>query len=873
MSSSPGLDGWMRRRGLRWLACLAAAGLSMAGGPVRAPAVFAAAGSPAAKASFDASIVGVHLHPEERTLKGGNAVQQYVLMGTLADGTRKDLTAQAAFSLSDPGVARPQKGGRIIALADGETEVRAVVGALEAKARLRVADSNRTRPFHFSRDVLPVLTRRGCNQTECHSGLKGRGGFKLSMNGSHPRQDYEWIVQGGMYQVLTDEPGEPRIPRVDLDHPEKSLLLQKPTMQVPHVGGPRIDQESKEFALLLDWVRQGSPYGANDAERVKVVKMEVYPRETILRQGERQQLVVNAHLSDGSVEDYTRRVRFDVNYGSVAEISLSGLVTGRNGGETAVLVRGAGQEVLGTVGVVADRVADYPELRADNFIDERIFAKLRRFNIVPGELSSDSEFLRRVCLDLTGRIPPVNRVREFLDDPDPRKREKVVEALLASPEYVDYWTFRFADLFRVSVFALGINPKWSQAYWEWIRDAVERNRPYDEVARERVSSQGYSAPSRHYLPYLVVPPPENMMGEQLRVFLGRRLDCAQCHDHPYEQWTQDQFWGMTAFFGSMFKLGGNPESVIFDHPNGKEVAPDVPGPTDMRVRNPRTGRLVDPVLLDGTRVAHTPTNYPRGELARWMTSHPYFAEAAVNRMWSYFFGRGLVEPVDDFRSNNPPTHPKLLRQLAEYFEDNDYDLKQLFRLIVGSRTYQLSSSTRGIRSVDQPMYAYAPSRPLEAEILLDAICDVTGVPEHFSVPAFASVRTDGAAPKGTRAVHLKEPDVYASSFLDIFGRPTRFSVPERETEPMLSQALHILVGSTYNEKLWTEGSRVYDLFRQGASDGEIIEEIYLAAFARFPTPSESEELSGLVAGTASREQALRDLQWAVLSSREFAENH
>ena len=871
MSSSPGLNGWVGRRGLCWIVSMAA-GLSAAGGTGPPPAVFAAVGSPAAEASFDASIVGVHLYPEERTLRGENAIQQYLLMGTLSDGSRKDLTAQASFSLSDPNVARPQEGGRIVAVADGETEVAAVLGTHEAKARLRVEDSNRTRPFHFSRDVLPVLTRRGCNQTECHSGLKGRGGFKLSMNGSHPRQDYEWIVQGGMYQVLTDEPGEPRIPRIDLDRPEKSLLLQKPTMQVPHVGGPLIDPESKEYALLMDWIRQGSPYGEKDSERVKVVKMEVYPREAILRQGERQQLVVSAHLSDGSVEDYTGRVRFDVNHGSVAAISPSGLVTARNGGETAVLVRGAGQEVLGTIGVVADRVADYPELRPNNLIDERIFAKLRRFNIVPSEMSSDSEFLRRVCLDLTGRIPPVARVREFLADPDPLKREKVVEALLASPEYVDYWTFRFADLFRVSVFALGINAKWSQAYWEWIRDAVERNRPYDEVARERVSSQGYSAASRHYLPYLVVPPPENMMGEQVRVFLGRRLDCAQCHDHPYERWTQNQFWGMTAFFGSMFKLGGNPESVIFDHPNGMEVAPDVPSPTDKRVRNPRTGEAVDPVLLDGTRVAHTPTNYPRGELARWMTSHRYFAEAAVNRMWSYFFGRGLVEPVDDFRSNNPPSHPKLLRQLARYFEENDYDLKQLFRLIVRSGTYQLSSSNRETQPADLPTYAYAPSRPLEAEILLDAICDVTGVPEHFPVPAFSGVG-DGAAPRGARAVQLKEPDVYASSFLDIFGRPTRFSVPERDSEPMLSQALHILVGSTYNDKLWAEGSRVYDHFQSGTSDGEIIADLYLAAFSRYPLRAESDELSTLIARTPDRGQALRDLQWAILSSREFAENH
>ena len=270
-------------------------------------------------------------------------------------------------------------------------------------------------------------------------------------------------------------------------------------------------------------------------------------------------------------------------------------------------------------------------------------------------------------------------------------------------------------------------------YSEWIRDFIERDRPYDEVARERIAAQGYASPTRHYLPYLQIPPPENMMGEEVRVYMGRRLDCAQCHDHPYEEWTQDQFWGMTAFFGPMFKLGGGETSVVFDFPDGKEVAPDVPSPKELRVVHPRTQEPVQPTLLDGTVVAFSDTGLPRRELAQWMTSHPYFAEATVNRIWSLFFGRGFVNPVDDFRSTNPPTHPKLLARLAEDFARNGYQLKHLMRTIVTSRTYQLSSATNTTNAADKVNYSRALPRPLDAEILFDAITDVTGIEERFEV--------------------------------------------------------------------------------------------------------------------------------------------
>ena len=845
--------------------------LSLPPGQVRG--VSAAPAPASSKASMD-GLVSIRLVPEAPTVRGKGSTQQFAVLASFADGEERDLSSDARFSLTNTRVAQLLSSGRVQGISDGETGLVAQVGAHRTETKLQVRDSSVQRVFSFERGIGGILTRRGCNGRECHGGLKGKGGLKLSVNAAHPRQDYRWIVKGGVFQVLTDEPAAPILPRINVENPAKSKLLLKPTMDLPHGGGLRLEKASDDYKDILAWIRRGADFGEQrEADRPKVVRLEVLPEGTLLEARQSRQLIVTGVLSDESTEDLTHQVYYESSSPGVATVSSTGVVVAHGSGETTVVIRGAGYETRVGIGVVGAPVADYPSVENRNFIDARIFAKLRRFNIIPSPLSDDGEFLRRVCLDLTGSLPPPNRVREFLADSDPRKREKLVEVLLDSPEYVDYWTFRFADLFRVAVFPVGINPKWTQAYWEWIRDAIQRNRPYDEWVRERVAAQGYSAPSRHYLPYLVIPPPQNMMGEQVRVFMGRRLDCAQCHDHPYEPWSQDQFWGLTAFFGSMFKLGGNPESVIFDHPEGREVAADVPSLVDMRVLHPRTKQEVRPTLLDGTAVPYTPRSFPRRELARWMTSHEYFAEASVNRIWSYFFGRGLVDPVDDFGSNHPATHPALLKQLALDFSENGYDLRRLFRLIANSRAYQLSSEANDTNREDRLNYSHALPRALDAEVLLDAICDLTGVAETFSTSLPDAEQAGGAAPRGTRAVQLKETDIYHSSFLDLYGRPNRFSVPERDAKPNLSQALHMLVGSTYNDKFWTQGARVYEMYRTGAGDREIIEELYLAGLSRFPLPQEVEELERLIKQTPSREQALRDLQWALVSSREFAENH
>jgi len=835
---------------------------------------FAAGLLMASLAAAGPRIVSLRLEPGQVTLTGKGASQQFAVMAKMSDGGETDVTSRASFTVQDPAVAAVRDTGRVFAARDGQTALEARADGVRGWAALRVEKSAEAKPFSFERDIGGIFTRRGCEGSRCHGGVKGQAGFKLSSNGIHPREDFRWIVEGGVFQVLSPESKGPLVPRIDKANPEQSLLLRKATMEVPHGGGRRFTKDSDDYQAILAWIRAGAPFGeAASTVSARVVKLETFPKDIVLSPGHKQRILVTAHYSGGRTEDFTHRVLYTSNDREIAAVTAAGEIETVKPGETAILIKAAGRNARIGVGVIGAPVADYPKTVSNNFIDDEVFAKLRRFNIVPSELGSDAEFLRRVCLDITGRLPPPGRVEQFVASRNPRKRAEVIDALLESPEYVDYWTFRLADLFRVSIFPVGINPKWTQDYYEWIRDGVDRDRPYSELAGERIAAQGYSPASRHYLPYLVIPPPENTMGEQIRVFMGRRLDCAQCHDHPYEEWTQDQFWGLTAFFGPMFKLGGNPDSVIFDFPGGKEVAPDVPPPTPLAVLHPRTKVPVQPALLDGKTFPYGNTEFPRRELAAWMTSHPYFAEASVNRIWSNFFGRGIVNPVDDFRSTNPPSHPGLLAKLAAEFQRGGYRFKHIIRVITNSRAYQLASSATPSNSADKINYSHALPRALDAEVLLDAISDVTGVQERFTVGTNRGEWRGGKTPAGTRAVELKEGDIYANNFFDAYGRPNRYSVPERDMSPKLAQALHQLAGDTYNERLTGKGSRAQKLLDRQAPNREIIAEFYLAALARAPSTAEAEALDRLMAATPSREQAVRDLVWAVISSREFAENH
>ena len=823
--------------------------------------LIASAASPATR------MTGLRSVPSQAMLSGAASSQQFLAIASYADGTERDVTAEAEWRTSQTDAAKFVSVARIGPLKNGTVSVTAEFAGRTATSSVRITDADVVRPVVFAREITGLLTKRGCNGASCHGGVKGQGGLKLSSSGLYPADDYEWLMKGGAYQVLTAEIKGDRIPRVDVQHPEKSLLLTKPTMAVPHGGGKRFDTGSDDYNTILSWIRNGAAFddGAGSVQP-RLTRLEVLPPITVVPVDGRHGVLVTAHFSDGHTEDYTREALYTSNDEDVAAMAGS-IVTAKRRGETSIVIRAGGQVASVAVGVIGPPLDNYPKVARWNFIDEHVLDKLRRFQILPSDVAGDSEFLRRVCLDLTGTLPPPNRVREFLASRDPRKREKVVDALIASPEFVDYWTFRFAEIFRVAIFANGLSPKWSKEYWEWIRSNVEKNRPWDEIARERISVQGYSPATRHFLPYNQIALPAEAMAEEVRVFMGRRLDCAQCHNHPYENFSQDQFWSMAAFFSRLFKIG----PVVIDHPTNMDLGSKDVGGT-IELLHPRTKARVTPAVLDNAPLKLTPDGNPRRELARWMTSHPYFAEAAVNRIWSHFFGRGIVNPVDDFRSTNPPTHPALLAALAADFQKNGYDLRHLMRTIVTSRTYHTSHRPNATNREDVTNYSRALARGLDAEVLLDAVADVTGMPEVFTT-AVTDGSTVGQAPFGTRAIQLRDPDTFFSRFLELYGRANRGAVPERNNKPNLGQALHVLAGATYLNRLSGPNTRLDRLLKSGASDDAVFEEFYLAALGRPPARDELQELGTVLAQRGDREAGLREFVWALISSREFAENH
>ena len=799
------------------------------------PAPLGSAGLKTDAASAAARLLSVRLLPEEVRLRGKGSAQQLLVIGTYSDGLERDLTQGSRFSIAEPALAEINARGRVRARSDGRTLLTVQSSGQVLQATVQVRDSAVSRPLRFDRDIARILTKRGCNSTECHGSVTGQGGFKLSKNAAAPREDYGWIVEGGAFHVLTTETGE-KAPRVNLEDPGQSLLLLKASLAVPHGGGERLEKDSHDYRRILDWIAGGAVYGPkNGARSASPERVAVAPGQVVMLKGGERQLLVTAHWADGAREDVTRQVRYLSNNPEVVSVGPDGRLTGRQVGETAIQVLAGGQSASATVGVIEKPVAAYPEVPRHNFIDNHVFAKARKFHLVPSPLSSDAEFLRRLCLDLTGKLPPVHRVRQFLADPDPRKRTRLIDLLLRSPEFVDHWSWRFYDFLRV------ISP----VYKDWVRRAIAENKPYDQFARERVAAQGFDGPSRHYedMGGTAVPLPQNAMGEQVRVFLGRRMDCAQCHDHPYETWSQDQFWGLTAFFGRLSNLHpGFPQVdfVIMDDPEGYGTFGK-----GAKVIHPRSKQEVQPRFLDGTPVPEDRRDDWRLALAEWMTApeNPYFAPAMANRMWGYFFGRGIVDPVDDFRSNNLATHPRLLEALARYFVRSGYDLRSLIRLMVESRTYQLSGEPNPTNRTDRVNYSRALPRPLDSEVLLRAISHVSGVKGE-----------DG-------------------NFFNVYGKPDLSFIPERDMQPSLLQALHQLAGPTFTAKLSREGGRVDRLLQRNASDEAIVEELYLAALCRFPTESEQASLTGLIRRRDSRREAVEDMLWAVVNSEQFLNNH
>ncbi len=811
-------------------------------------AVLAAAPPPA----VPAKVVSLRVIPADPTLRGAGTAVRFLAMAKYSDGVERDVTALAAPALSDPKVAEVGQGNRVIAKADGEAFLRVKFDGRTAQTRIKVIQAGTPRPFSFARVVGGVLTKKGCNNSDCHGGVKGQGGLKLSVNGTQPRDDYHYIVKGGVFQVLSTESGGPVVPRVDTKEPEKSLLLRKPTMEAPHGGGQRFVKGSPDYEQLLAWVRQGAPFGEESTEAaVRTESVEVLPAETILDASGRQQLIVLAKLSDGTVEDVTSEASYTVSDVHVAKVTADGLASAMQPGETAVVVRAAGHALSKMVSVMSKPVPDYPAIKSQNYIDNHILAKLRKLNIVPSAIATDAEFLRRVCLDLTGTLPPPARVREFLASKHPRKRELLIDALLESPEFVEFWSFRLGEILRYRQRSTQLM-KDTHIYGEWIRESVASNKPFDRIVRERIAAEGYAGPSRYYYELRFLAEPPEIIAEQTRLFLGRRIECARCHNHPFESWSQDQFWGLAGFYGSMVDLRNTvmDDSVVIDAPEAAA-----------KLIHPRTKKTAEPRFLDGTPLAKEEREDPRKKLAEWVTAHPYFAETLANRAWDWFFGRGIVEPVDDFRSTNPATHPELLAAMAKDIREHDFDLKYLMKLIVSSRTYQTSGVPNETNRGDRTNWSHVVPKALDAAVLMDAITAVTGVREQL-----------GEMPSRSRAIEIC-PDMVENKFLEAYGRNDRATLPEAKPQPGLVQALHMMTGPTYTTKMLDDGGRVDRMARSGVTDRQAIEELYLSALARFPDRTEIEQLEVLMRSGATRKEAIFNLMWALVSSREFAYRH
>ena len=691
----------------------------------------------------------------------------------------------------------------------------------------------------FSHDVAPLLSRFGCNGSACHGKAEGQKGFKLSIFGNDPDEDYRAIVL------------QSRGRRISVGAPDASLFLQKAVAALPHAGGPRMRADSPEYRVLREWIAGGAQFKIADKSEVTGVRIE--PERKVLGFAQREPLRVIASYSDGSEKDVTWLSVFHSNNTGIAEVEESGtVVTGNSVGQAAVMARFHGQIGIfqATIPRPGAPVAGGGE-KAFNAIDDLVEQNLRRMNLRASGIADDAEFLRRVSLDVIGRLPTSAEAREFLQDKHEGKRARLVDRLLEMPEYADFWAMKWADLLRVDRQALGQRAAF--AYFSWVRDSVAANKPLDQFAREMLTAEGplTEQPAGYF--YKVVKKSGEMAASTSQVFLGIRITCAECHQHPYDRWTQRDYHGMRAFFDQVkTKKLGDDEALV------AEGSP--------QIRHPRTKELLNAHPLGTAMPETTPDGDRRQALATWLVAseNPWFARNLANRFWAHFFGRGIIEPVDDVRASNPPSNPELLAALTRQLVDYRFDPKSLIRFITASRTYQTSSHPNETNENDEQNFSRAVFRRLPAEVLMDSVSDVTGVPEKFA-----------GVPVGFRAVQLWDSQ-QQHYFLKLFGRPARVTACEceRSTGASVGQALHLMNSSVIQTKLAHEGGNIARLASGTTDDATLADELYLSFFSRLPTDAEkSNATQHLAAHRATRRQAVEDLAWSMLNSLEFVFNH
>jgi hypothetical protein len=800
----------------------------------------------------------VRVVPGDVVLDRPQASQRLLVLEYEGNRAVADRTGQARFHSSNPSVVTVDAAGLVRAVGGGAATVSAAVGAGHAATEVRVRGSGELGVPSFRNHVLPLLTRAGCNAGACHGALAGKGGLKLSLRGFDPAADHFVLTRQALGR------------RVDRSEPARSLCLLKPTLTVPHGGGRRLDVDGPDYRLLADWIAAGAPPPRDDDPRIR--RLEVLPAAALLRPGDKLQLLVRACYSDGRARDVTRWAKFQSSEDLVAAVNADGRLSVGGRGEAAVSVWYSNLVAACRVTVPLADALDaraFADSARSNYIDDLVLAKLRDLRIPPSSPCTDAEFIRRAYLDAGGILPTPDEVRRFLADRDPDRRTRLIDGLLRRPEFVDYWAYKWSDLLLITTRRLPQPAVWS--FYQFVRQGVADNKPWDRFAREILTASGSNL-DNGAANYFVLHKDVTDLTESTAVtFLGMSVTCCRCHNHPLEKWTQDQYWGLANLFARVALKNGDRvgEVLVQEQPTG-----DVP--------HPRRGVPMPPAPLDGKPLpADSPVDR-RQYLADWLTApdNPYFARALVNRVWRNFLGRGLVEAEDDLRQTNPPTNPELLDALARDFVAHGYDVRCLVRTVMTSAAYQRSSRPVPGNAADDRFYSHYLVRRLGAEVILDAYSQVTGVPTPFTQIA-ANARDSATGydgyPAGTRALQLPDALV-VSPFLDAFGRPERAQTCscERQQDSSVAQALHLNNGKTLNDKLRAAGSRVEAWARGGISDEEAVRRLYLLALCREPTAAEMAKLQALLAeaatARATRREALEDLFWAVLSSREFLFN-
>jgi Protein of unknown function (DUF1553)/Protein of unknown function (DUF1549) len=817
--------------------------------------------------------------PSAISLTGPSSSAKVLVQNVVSSDTQKasnriseQLLKGFDLRIANPAIARIE-GSEIVAVADGATELIVRVEGQDRVARIPVTVNGASEQprWQFADHVQSILSRQGCNSGACHGALAGKGGFRLSLLGYDANSD--------IFNIASQDQSR----RIEIADPAASLFLAKPSMEVAHKGGLRLEKDSQTYKILQQWIADGA--AGPSAKDAGLAGIEVLPGDFQVRVGAKQNLIVRARYQDGRIEDVTHWAKFSSTRASIAEVDANGVVTIMGQGRGSIVAWFSSRIAIASIDVpyspsanvessTAERERALANFQPKNQIDHILLEEWKSLGLAPSPTCDDATFLRRAYLDVTGTLPTPELVLSFLNDKDPAKRERLIDQLLNSKEYVDYWTYLWSDLLLVNGNIL--RPAAVEAFYKWIRAQVENNTPWNEFARQIVLAKGDSVENGATNFYAIHQTPESMTENTCLAFMGLSIECAKCHNHPLERWTNDQYYAMANMFSRVRAKGWGGDARNGD---GKRTVVVL---ERGELVQPSRGKPQLPAPLDEPPLNPDSTTDRREALAEWLT-HPrnsYFSRSIVNRVWANFLGTGLVESVDDLRVSNPPISERLMQSLTQYVIANQYDLKSLMRLIMNSQVYQLSSEPRDFNQADQRLYCRYYPRRLMAEVLHDAVMSVTEVPTAFDKIEFSGADKQPTTfyPLGTKSLALYDSAV-SNYFLQTFGRNQRRITCdcERSDQPTVVQALHLNNGVTINEKLSNAGCVITKWIEAGTPDTEIIEIAYVRTLSR--TPSEQEraavlkELTEAANQGAPRREVLEDLMWTLMSSTEFLFTH